>query len=523
VWVLEDRTALQQAEAARQDSEARLRVVVEGMAEALIVQDRKGTIVDANAAACEFLTHDLDQLRGRGLFDLGRTFLQEDGTPLLRADHPSEKVLRSGRPVRNVVIGLTSRKEEESAPACSDAPAAYAPGSPRVRWLLVNAMPLGGGAWSKRVGRLDAGVVTTFSDISAYVAAREAIRVSEERYRGLVESLPLMLVQADREGRITYFNPATRAISGFELEDIADPAAWASRLHPDDLQRVLEVRDAALRGESPRSEFRYRAKDDSEKVAFLIAQPLYRDGAIVGTTSLLLDVTRERELERELHRAQRLDLIGRLSSGVAHDFNNLLSVVLGLTDVARSHLAPEHPVYPDLLRISAAGEQAADLARQMLALGKRGEGRRSAVELNGVVRRSLELLHALLPARLQVVASLAEGDCMIEADETQVQQVVMNLCLNARDAMPEGGRLEVLTARAPAGVLLSVRDTGPGISPEIQERMFEPFFSTKEGGTGLGLAVVQRIVESFGGRIEVSSPPGGGARIDVWWPAVKEG
>jgi signal transduction histidine kinase len=236
----------------------------------------------------------------------------------------------------------------------------------------------------------------------------------------------------------------------------------------------------------------------------------------------MVDVTRERQLERELQRAQRMQLIGRLSSGVAHDFNNLLTVVLGLADLARGHLPPKHPVHADLLRISQAAEQAASLAGQLLALSKQRPAPARRVEVNGVARRTLGLLRAGLPPNLEVQAGLAEGDLFIHADETLVQQVLMNLCLNARDAMPQGGRLEVRTAweaGPPAGVRLVVRDTGAGISPSVRERIFEPFFSTKEGGTGLGLAVVQQIVESFGGRVEVSSQPGEGARFDVWWPA----
>jgi PAS domain S-box-containing protein len=391
-----------------------------------------------------------------------------------------------------------------------------------VRWILVNAMPLGP---TGQGSGPPAGVVATFSDISAYVHARETIRVSEERYRGLVESLPMMVVQADRNLRVTWTNPATQAITGYTLAEISDPAAWASTVHTDDLPRVYEIFRNANSGQSGRGEVRYRARDGSEKVAYMLCQPRYQDGAVVGTTALLVDVTRERELERELQRAQRLELIGRLSSGVAHDFNNLLGVVLNLTDLARGHLPPEHPVHADLKRITEASEQAAALAGQLLAFSKQKPAAARRVDVDRVARQTLELLQATLPASIRIQPDLCDGEATIQADETQLQQVLMNLCLNARDAMPQGGALRVITRVEPAGsegsrafVRLSVEDSGKGMSEDVRGRIFEPFFSTREGGTGLGLAVVQQIVETFGGSIEVHSSPGKGARFDIRWP-----
>ncbi len=340
-------------------------------------------------------------------------------------------------------------------------------------------------------------VVTTFSDISAYMNAREAIRISEERYRGLVESLPVMVVQADRDRRLTYINPATEAITGYSLSEIADPVSWAKRIHTEDLPRVHEISKNALGGKVDRGEIRYRAKDDSEKVAYIISQPHYLAMEVVGITTLMVDVTRERKLERDLQRAQRLELIGRLSSGVAHDFNNLLSVVLNLTDLARGHLPPEHPVHADLGRIADAGEQAANLATQLLTFSKQKTITPRRVEINGVARRTLELLKTALPGNISIQTDLAPGDVPINADETQVQQVLMNLCLNARDAMPRGGTLHITTCLEPvpaeAGataerpcpsaqllVRLTVEDSGKGMSEELRGRIFEPFFSTRK-------------------------------------------
>jgi PAS domain S-box-containing protein len=519
VWVLEDLTALQQAEAARRDSEVRLRAVIETMGEGLIVLDRRGALVDANPAACFLLDQPVDRLRGRTLASLDWTYLREDGSPLPPEELPSMTALRQGRPVRNCVVGLYPALEgndQEGDPSPSRAPAPPRPTAPR--WLLVSAMPLGPGP---------AGVVTTFADVTAYRRAQDATRSSEEKHRGLVESLPLMVVQTDRDLKLTYANPAMTQTTGYDLAEIAEPGAWGAVIHPEDRPRMEEMGREALSGKECRGEVRYRGKDQAEKVGLVFVLPRRHEGGeVFGLTALVVDVTRERRLEEELQRAQRLELIGRLASGIAHDFNNLLSVVLTLTELAHGSLPADHPVHDDLRRIAEAGEQTAGLAAQLLAFSRQRRPAARPVEVNGAARRTLELLRATLPGRVELVSALAEGDLLIQGDETQLQQVLMNLCLNARDAMPRGGRLTVATEAAGGGpgeagwVRLSVRDDGCGIDEQTRGRIFDPFFTTKEGGAGLGLAVVQQIVESLGGRVEVASRPDQGACFDVWLPRL---
>jgi PAS domain S-box-containing protein len=521
VWVLEDLTALHQAEAARRESESRLRAVVETMAEGLIVLERRGgVVIEANAAVCALLQRTPEQLRGRALTDLGWSYLREDGSPLPFAEMPSMRVLREGRPVRGVIVGLrlsTTGAEDdterllETSPDSAAAPAPLT-SPPPVRWVLVNSMPLGSGP---------AGVVTTIADITAYRRAQDVLRSSEERYRLLVETLPLVVVQADHNLRLIFANPALQQITGFTFEEIAEPAAWGGRVHPEHQVRVHEMALAGLAGKESRGEILYRAKDGSEKVGFIIVQPRRHDEEVIGLTALILDLTRERRLEQELQRSQRLELIGRLSSGVAHDFNNLLSVVISLTELARHNLSPEHPVHKDLHRIAEAGEQAASLASQLLAFSRQRRTAARPVEVNTVARRTLEMLRPTLPHHVEVEATLDEPDLVIQGDETQLQQVLMNLCLNARDAMPRGGLLRVGAAAADDWVRLTVEDEGCGIDEQTKERIFDPFYTTKDSGTGLGLAVVQQIVESFGGRVEVASRPDLGTRFDVWLPRAR--
>jgi PAS domain S-box-containing protein len=512
VWVMEDLTALHQAEAARRDTEGRLRTILETMSEAVVVRDRNGCVIDCNTAACVIFGQPPEKLLGTTLDESAWSLMREDGTMVASEDHPAAIALRTGRPVRNQILAIVPHTPQGQAQdrRFKDA-----------RWMLANAMPLGAGCSGEQRGAL--GVVSTIIDITTTIRAQRMLRESEEKYRDLVESLPLMVIQADTEMRITYANPTTRDVTGYDLNEIAEPAAWSRIVHPDDVPRLVALAHEALAGRSGRAEYRYRAKDGSKKVGLAFCEPHRRsDGAIVGTTTLIADVTRERQLEQDLLRAQRLDLIGKLSSGIAHDFNNLLSVILSMSEMAAANLPPEHSARADLGRIQKATKQAANLASQLLTFGKQKKSSARRIDINVSVARTLDLLRASLPSRIKLKAELAEQQLFVQADETQVQQVLMNLCLNARDAMPDGGLLHVRTAPISADgewACLSVCDHGAGISEEVKAHLFDPFFSTKERGTGLGLAVVQHIVQSHGGRIDVASEPGRGARFDVWLPA----
>ena len=475
------------------------------MAEGLVVLDRRGLVMDCNPTACSLLGESAERLHGRPFDEVPWICLGEDGTPLPPDERPWQAVLKSGRPVRNVLLGL--------APVTPNAGR-----TPAVHWVLVNAMPLG-------IGTPNSGAVTTFSDVTAFRKAQEGIRVSEEKYRTLVESMPFMLLQADCNGRVIYANPATHELTGYDLEEFAEPDRWQALILPEDLEFAKNQLVESLAGRASRGELRYRDKSGKERVAYSISQPIWVDGQAVGATTLMLDVTRERQLEQELERSKRLELIGRLASGVAHDFNNLLTVVLGMSQLAGAALPAEHPVHDDLRRITLASEQASNLAGQLLAYARQQKVTRRRVDVNDVARRTLDLLRAAVRQNVVVEAELDSSELVIEADETQLQQVLMNLCLNARDAMPHGGRIVVRTAadgedNRKDWVRLTVQDEGEGMSEQVKRSLFDAFFTTKEKGTGLGLAVVQQIVEGFGGRIEVNSELGYGAQFDVWLPRV---
>jgi PAS domain S-box-containing protein len=510
VWVLEDLTALRQAEAARSESELRLQVVIETMAEGLIVQNAAGAIVECNPAACAIVGVDAETLHGWTSLAADGNCLREDGCVLPRAEQPGQVCLATGQPVRNVVMGLATPSG--------------------LRWILANCMLISpkGHTDDARWRR----VVTTFVDITAQRQAAEVLRHSEERYRGLVESLPLMLLQFDLQGVPTYHNRAAEQLTGFPAEALAQHDFWRRQVNSDDAAGFAAFLDAALAGHTHRGEFRFQTAQGGELVGYATAQPLPGGGATV----LVVDMTQRRRLEQEMQKVQRMELVGRIASGVVHDFNNLLTVIMGYASLAQKAVK-EEAVRDDLDRILQATDQARLLASQLLAFSKQRQVVMKPTDLSASAKQAVELLMPTLPDTLDVHINTSHDPLSVQADDGPLQQVVINLCLNARDAMPNGGQLTVETVAEllQAGDLivagaanngirrwarLRVADTGSGMDETVKARLFEPLFTTKERGSGLGLAVVKQIVEGFGGCIRVESQPGHGSRFDVWLPAI---
>ncbi len=517
VWVLEDLTSLRRAEAARKESETRLRAVIESLTEGLLVQDRTGHVLDCNKAAATLLGCSHEDVVGRAL-TLG--FSSAQGTPLPPQEHPFALALKTRRPVRDRKLGYLCPSGANGAER---------------RILLVNALPL-----LLAPGTPPIGVVTTLVDMTEQLRTQERIRFSEERYRGLVDSLPLMLVQLDAQLRVVYANPATETLTGFTPAQLQQGGLVATLT----LQSctAIDVYAEALAGRSTRGECRFVTRDQQERIGYQIVQPWREVStkavASEGVLVLLVDMTRERRLQRELERSQRLELIGRLSSGIAHDFNNLLMAMMGLAQLAREHVGNAHPAATDLDRLSEVGEQAANMAQRLLDFSRQRQVPLQRLEINRVIRRACDLLRTLMPTNITLEALVPPDSLLVRADEMQLQQVLMNLCLNARDAMPHGGRLMVhlQAMRDPAlaplvatkgetahllplsWVRLAVHDNGTGMTEEVRKRIFDPFFTTKEYGSGLGLAVVQQIVAGFGGQLRVISEPDFGSRFEVWLP-----
>jgi two-component system, cell cycle sensor histidine kinase and response regulator CckA len=372
-----------------------------------------------------------------------------------------------------------------------------------------------------------------------YAVARwqseEALRASEERYRELFENANDMLYTCDLAGRFTSINRAGERVTGFTRDELLR-MNFAALTSPEQLDEVGWRADREVAG----AELEIRRKDGRRAELEVGARLIYDAGRAVGVQGSARDVTERKHLEDQLRLAQKMEAVGRLAGGVAHDFNNLLTAIIGFSQLLLKRLGPDNAGRREIEEIKRAGERAASLTRQLLAFSRRQVLQPKVLDLNAAVTEMEHMLRRLIHENVDLRVVLDPGPIRVKADPGQLEQVIMNLVLNARDAMPGGGKLTVETASAELGeeaagqraavragryVVLAVSDTGVGMDAATQARVFEPFFTTKEQGkgTGLGLATVYGIVRQSGGHIRVESAPGRGATFRVFLPLVEEG
>ncbi|MEP7052581.1 MAG: response regulator [Pseudomonadota bacterium] len=360
----------------------------------------------------------------------------------------------------------------------------------------------------------------------------------------IVSSLHEGIVAADPDGNCLLFNPQAEAILGMGARDV-DPETWASHygvftenrvdLLPASQNPLLR----AIQGEaSSEAEVFVRNAAVPGATVSMTATPLGgAPGKIAGGVAVLRDVTRQRELEVQLSQSQKMDAIGRLAGGVAHDFNNLLVVIQSYVELVRDGLPANDPGRTDLGEVLSAARRAAALTKQLLAFSRSETIKPVTLQLNDLVSGIEKMLHRIIGEDIELSTRLSPDLDLVRADPGQLDQVILNLSVNARDAMPEGGQLVIETMNVSYDsdyavahhsvtpgefVVLSVADTGIGMDAETQRRIFEPFFTTKEvgKGTGLGLATVYGIVQQSGGQIRVSSQLGHGSVFNVYFPRL---
>ena len=384
------------------------------------------------------------------------------------------------------------------------------------------------GAGSRRVQRITfAGAVASgvmFSVIALLTAARWLARQrrSERLFRSLTEDAHDIVNLIDHDGRLRYVSPAAERALGYRPEDLADRPAF-ELIHPEDHGDVIAAIGRALSqpGQAQSAEFRFRHQDGSWRVFESTGRAL--PGA---SPSLLIvvsrDVTERRELEARLRDAQKMESLGRLAGGVAHDFNNLLTAILGSAELLRGELPEGTRARAELEEIASSGTRASRLTSQLLAFARRQPVELRVVDLASLLAGMERLLRRLLREEIELVIEAGAGPTTVRGAAAQLEQVVVNLVVNARDALAGPGRITLRTERTGAHVQLAVRDDGAGMSAEVQRRAFEPFFTTKPPGqgTGLGLATCYGIVEQGGGTIAVESAPGQGTTIRIQLPFV---
>jgi PAS domain S-box-containing protein len=380
------------------------------------------------------------------------------------------------------------------------------------------------GSWHHRevigVNRLDdpavAAIVVNYRDISARHVVEAALERTNERLRALMSSLPIALWVIDQDGAITLSEGDLLHKIGVAPGELVGRSVF--ELYRD----VPQVQDAtrqALGGEPSTWVIELHG------ITFESWYTPLRDaaGVVTGAIGIAVDVTDRVRLERQVRQAQKMEAVGRLAGGIAHDFNNLLTAIVGFADLTLQQLGATDPARRDIEEIREAGKSAASLTRQLLAFSRQQVLQPQILDLNAVVSRMRTLLSRLIGEHVQLQWRLAAGLDAVNADPGQIEQVVMNLALNARDAMPGGGTLTIETAnvsRDDGQVMLAITDTGVGMDEVSKEHLFEPFYTTKElgRGTGLGLATVYGIVKQSGGSIRVYSERAHGTAVKIFLP-----
>ena len=389
------------------------------------------------------------------------------------------------------------------------------------RWVESRVRPIFD-QLGQRIGRM-----TLAHDIDPRKQAEAELRAMEERYRLIAENTDDLVVLLDEQTCFLYVSPSVRHLLGLEPVALLGQPGFA-RVHPDDLANVLESWAKVELSGMTEVSFRYQHENGSwrwfDSRGRLVQQGQRQYAVIIGR-----DITERRKLNDQLIQSQKMEGIGRLAGGVAHDFNNLLVVITGGVELARSLLAATHPAQVELDEIQRASERAARLTRQLLTFARRQASEAQLLDLSALLRTIEPMLRRLLREDIRLSLRLASGLWPVLANQGQLEQVVVNLVVNAQDAMPDGGLLEIQTENRALGqltdgdqpaVTMTVSDSGVGMNEEILSHVFEPFFTTKPlgQGTGLGLATCYGIVTQHGGMIRIMSQPVQGTQVLASFP-----
>ena len=390
-----------------------------------------------------------------------------------------------------------------------------------------------------RDGSLE-GVVLVFRDVTERKKALEALERSEQRFRTMADSAPVMIWYDTRDGKRAFFNQPWMRFTGRTWDEEAGEG-WKDGVHPEDRRRRQEIYDHAFENRQPFAvEFRLRRHDG--EYCWVLGRGVPRfgaDGEFLGYIGSCTDIDERKRAEEKMRQAAKLESLGVLAGGIAHDFNNLLVGIMGNASLLEDYLAPDSPAMELVRSLQLSSDRAAKLTKQMLAYSGRGRFFVEALDLTEQVRQIVGLIGASIPKNVEVRLALAERPPIVEADASQIQQIAMNLVINAAEAIgPEGGWVEVSTEGRNVAegtvtdfgmggtltpgpyVALTVADNGCGMDTETLSKIFDPFFTTKFTGRGLGLAAVSGIVRGHRGAIRVESALGKGSRFEVYLPAT---
>jgi two-component system, cell cycle sensor histidine kinase and response regulator CckA len=371
-------------------------------------------------------------------------------------------------------------------------------------------------------------------------SAEQALEISEDRFMTLCASAPLAILQFDTQGKNVYVNPLWQKISGFSAEDSLGDA-WLQAIHPEDRKGVIASwQQTVAQPQNWVSEHRLWTPQGETRWVRTLVSPIYSSqGQFLGHVGTVENITEKKQLETQFLRAQRLESLGTMASGIAHDLNNILTPMIGIVQLLPMKVPDLDQQTKRLLQIlNESSHRGADLVKQILSFTRGVEGKPTNTQVSHLLREVYKIIQQTFPKNIELAPKWPQDLWLIPADATLLHQVFMNLCVNARDAMPNGGILSIkaenieidenyaqmhLDAQVGSYVVVSIADTGIGISPKNLDHIFEPFFTTKEigKGTGLGLSTVLGIVKSHRGFLQVYSEIGNGSQFKVYLPAME--
>jgi two-component system cell cycle sensor histidine kinase/response regulator CckA len=370
----------------------------------------------------------------------------------------------------------------------------------------------------------------------------ELRRKSEERFNEMANQIPVVICELDLNRRITYANKTAFAVSGYSPADLAQGVFLDGIAHPDTMAAIRERTSALQSGQSVTpSEYSIVTKTGEQKTLFGSSSLIFSQGQPSGFRACMIDITEQKELEDRLHHAEKMESIGVLAGGIAHDFNNILTGILTAARMIESDVASSSPLEPESCKknagiIATAATRAAELVKKLLVFSRHGHHESIPFDCNDGVREAIDLLSHTLDKKIEIVREFHDGPLVVRGEQSLLESAVINLAVNAQDAMPGGGVLTIRTASqfpdaiyfaahphlrtAKGFAAISISDTGRGIDESVKEHLFEPFFTTKETGkgTGLGLASVYGTVKTLGGCIDVESEKGRGTTFTLFLP-----
>lgn len=507
----QERQKRHKAERALRESEERFRQLAENVIESVF------WMADPKAAQFLYVSPAYEHIWGRSC-----TSLYSNLTEWQEAIHPEERQRIQ-----------TNFLEQALAGGCDEEYRIIRPDG-SVRWIRDRGFPI----------RDNAGVpyrvVGIAEDITERKLAEEALRQSQYQYQMLAEASPVGIFRTSKDGNCIYVNQRWCEISGLSVDQAL--TGWMKAVHPEDYELVATAWDEATQNQTMfRLEYRIQRPDGVVSWVFGQALPERRNSEASGYVGTVTDITEKKRLESQFLRAQRLESLGTLASGIAHDFNNLLTPILAISQLLPLKLPDLDEQNQQLIwMIEDNVRRGADLVKQILTFARGGEGKRVPLQIRHIISEVVQIARQTFPKAIEIRIRLSATDLwIVSADSTQLHQVLMNLCVNARDAMPNGGILslaaenlcidEAYTRMNPEAhpgsfVVITVADTGTGIPAELLEQIFDPFFTTKEvgKGTGLGLSTVLGIVKNHGGFVKVHSKVEQGTQFKVYLPAIKQ-